>query len=51
MILSYKITSIEKLLEHLEDEADFQRESLHNEQYAQGIEYCTKKLIEIIEST
>ncbi len=48
---SYKIANIEKLLEHLEDEADFNRESLKNVQYAQGIEYCIKKLREIVEST
>jgi hypothetical protein len=49
MVPSYKIASIEKLLKQLDDEADFQRESLRNEQYAQGIEYCTKKLKEIID--
>jgi len=47
----YKIANIEKLLEQLNDEADFQRESLHNKQYAQGIEYCVKKIQEILEST
>jgi len=48
MVSTYKIASIEKLLEELQDEADFQRESLHNKQYAQGIEYCTQKLSEAL---
>jgi len=48
-MITYKIASIERLLKQLDNEADFQRESLHNEQYAQGIEYCTQKLKEIID--
>lgn len=47
----YKIANIEKLLEQLDDEADFYRGSLSNEQYAQGIEYAIKKVKEIIDST
>ncbi len=50
-MLNYKIANIEKLLKQLDNEADFQRESLHNEQYAQEIEYAIEKVKEILDST
>jgi len=37
------------LLKVLKDEADFQRDSLHNNQYAQGIEFCIEKIKEILD--
>ncbi len=51
LMLNYKIANIEKLLKQLDNEADFQRESLHNEQYAQEIEYAIEKVKEILDST
>jgi hypothetical protein len=47
---SYKIANIEKLLEELKMKVDFNRLILKNEQYAQGIEYCIKKLQEILDT-
>jgi len=47
---SYQKEVIKLLLQQLQDEADFNRESLRNEQYAQGIEYCIQKIQEIIDS-
>lgn len=42
--LAHKISKIEELVNMFKDIADFNRDVLRNEQYAQGVEYCIDEI-------